>query len=69
MGFKVAVGRYVPAGPVIRTQEQADALPAIDESYLFAHTDDGLLHNHALAEGDGHTHAADEHPPPRKPAR
>ena len=52
MGVKVAPGRYVPAGAVVRTQEQADALPAIDEHYSFAHINDGVLHvNHALAEG------------------
>jgi len=52
MGVKVAPGRYVPAGAVVRTQEQADALPVIDERYPFAHINDGVLHvNHALAEG------------------
>jgi carbonic anhydrase len=52
MGAKVGSGRYVPAGNVVRTQEQADALPTIDEKYPFAHINDGVLHvNHALAEG------------------
>ncbi len=52
MGATVSSGRYVPAGSVIRTQEQADALPVIDASYPFAHINDGVLHvNHALAEG------------------
>lgn len=52
MGVKVASGRYVPAGAVVRTQAQADALPVIDASYPFAHLNDGVLHvNHALAEG------------------
>jgi carbonic anhydrase/acetyltransferase-like protein (isoleucine patch superfamily) len=52
MGVKVAPGRYVPAGAVIRTQDSADALPAIDDRYSFAHINDGVLYvNHALAEG------------------
>jgi hypothetical protein len=51
MGARVGPGRYVPAGAVIRTQEQADALPRIDEHYAFAHINDGVLHvNHELAE-------------------
>ncbi len=55
MGVKVASGRYVPAGAVVRTQAEADALPVIDESYSFAHMNDGVLHvNHALAEGYAH---------------
>lgn len=54
MGVKVAPGRYVPAGSVIRTQAQADALPEIDEHYSFAHINEGVLHvNHALAESYG----------------
>ena len=69
MGVKVASGRYVPAGAVIRTQEQADALPTIDESYTFAHINDGVLHvNHALAESYGQG-AAKKPGAPRKPAR
>lgn len=52
MGARILAGRYVPAGTVVRTQEQADALPVIDEKYPFAHVNDGVLHvNHALAEG------------------
>jgi carbonic anhydrase/acetyltransferase-like protein (isoleucine patch superfamily) len=52
MGAKVRPGRYVPAGAVVRTQEQADTLPVIDRQYPFAHINEGVLHvNHALAEG------------------
>lgn len=52
MGVKVPSRRYVPAGLVVRTQAQADALPVIDESYPFARLNDGVLHvNQALAEG------------------
>lgn len=52
MGVKVAPGRYVPAGQVVRTQAEADALPKIDENYAFAHLNEGVLHvNKELAEG------------------
>jgi len=51
MGVKVAPGRYVIAGQVVRTQAEADALPRIDERYPFAHLNEGVLHvNHELAE-------------------
>src|SRR5512136_564141 len=33
MGVSVPEGRYVPAGSVIRTQEQADQLPKITDDY------------------------------------
>jgi carbonic anhydrase/acetyltransferase-like protein (isoleucine patch superfamily) len=52
MGVRIPSGRYVPAGQVVRTQADADALPRIDERYPFAHINDGVLHvNKALAEG------------------
>jgi carbonic anhydrase/acetyltransferase-like protein (isoleucine patch superfamily) len=52
MGVKIAPGRYVPAGQVVRTQADADALPVIDDRYTFAAINDGVLHvNHELAEG------------------
>lgn len=55
MGVKVAPGRYVRAGQVVRTQEEADALPVIDEQYPFAHLNEGVLHvNVQLAEGYEH---------------
>lgn len=52
MGVTVADGRYVPAGSVIRTQEQADALPVITEDYPFRTLNKGVVHvNTALAKG------------------
>jgi carbonic anhydrase/acetyltransferase-like protein (isoleucine patch superfamily) len=58
MGVNVAAGRYVPAGQVVRTQAEADALPAIDEKYPLARINQGVLHvNHALAEGYGRADA------------
>lgn len=52
MGVTVADGRYVPAGSVIKTQEQADALPVITEDYPFRTLNKGVLHvNTALARG------------------
>lgn len=52
MGVTIAEGRYVPAGQVVRTQADADALPKIDESYPFAHLNEGVLEvNKELAEG------------------
>lgn len=52
MGVRVADGRYVPAGEVIRTQEQADALPVITEDYPFKTLNRGVVHvNTSLAKG------------------
>ena len=34
IGVKVAPNRYIPAGEVIKTQEQADKLPVIDSNYM-----------------------------------
>ncbi len=52
MGVNIAEGRYVPAGQVVRTQADADALPKIDETYPFAHINEGVLEvNKELAEG------------------
>ena len=43
--------RYIPAGSVITTQAQADALPEITDSYPFATLNDGVLHvNEAFAD-------------------
>jgi carbonic anhydrase/acetyltransferase-like protein (isoleucine patch superfamily) len=57
MGVRVPPGRYVPAGQVVRTQEEADALPRIDERYAFAHINEGVLHvNQELAEGYAKAH-------------
>lgn len=33
IGVKVGANRYVPAGEIIKSQEQADRLPIIDENY------------------------------------
>ena len=51
IGVKVPAGHYVPAGAVITTQPQADALPAITADYPFATLNDGVLEvNHAFAD-------------------
>jgi carbonic anhydrase/acetyltransferase-like protein (isoleucine patch superfamily) len=50
LGVRIADGRYVPAGTVIRTQEQADALPAISADYPFKDLNKGVVHvNTSLA--------------------
>ncbi|MEJ5363274.1 MAG: carbonic anhydrase [Spirochaetota bacterium] len=52
MGVTIPDGRYVPAGSVIKTQKDADALPVIDEKYPFKSLNDGVIHvNVSLAEG------------------
>ncbi len=52
MGVTVADGRYVPAGSVIRTQQQADALPEVTADYPFKDLNKGVVHvNTALAKG------------------
>jgi carbonic anhydrase/acetyltransferase-like protein (isoleucine patch superfamily) len=52
MGVTVADGRYVPAGSVIKTQEQADKLPVVTEDYPFRTLNKGVVHvNTALAKG------------------
>lgn len=52
IGITVADGRYVPAGKVVTTQAEADALPEITPSYPFATLNDGVLHvNHEFADG------------------
>jgi len=52
MGVKVADGRYVPAGSVIKTQAEADALPVITDTYPLKDMNKGVLHvNKALAKG------------------
>jgi carbonic anhydrase len=52
MGVRVAEGRYVPAGSVVRTQAQADALPSIGDDYPLKDLNRGVVHvNTALARG------------------
>ena len=52
MGVSVPDGRYVPAGSVIRTQEQADQLPKITDDYPMKSLNKGVVHvNTALAKG------------------
>lgn len=52
MGVTVADGRYVPAGSVIRTQQQADELPEVTADYPFKDLNKGVVHvNTALAKG------------------
>jgi carbonic anhydrase len=52
MGVKVADGRYVPAGSVIKTQADADNLPVVNESYPMKDLNKGVVHvNVNLARG------------------
>ncbi|MEN6508717.1 MAG: carbonic anhydrase [Smithella sp.] len=52
MGVTVADGRYVPAGSIIRTQAEADALPVITADYPMKDMNKGVLYvNKALAKG------------------
>ena len=52
MGVKIADGRYVPVGSVIKTQAEADKLPAITPDYPLKDMNKGVLHvNKALAKG------------------
>jgi len=51
MGVKVADGRYVPAGSVVKSQAEADALPEITADYPLKDMNKGVLHvNKALAK-------------------
>jgi carbonic anhydrase len=52
MGVIVADGRYVPAGSVVKSQADADALPVITPDYPLKDMNRGVLHvNKALAKG------------------
>lgn len=52
MGVKVADGRYVPAGSVIKTQADADNLPVITDDYPMKDMNKGVIHvNVNLARG------------------
>lgn len=52
MGVKVADGRYVPAGSVIKTQQDADSLPIVTDDYPMKSLNKGVVHvNVNLARG------------------
>jgi len=52
MGVTIQDGRYVPAGSVVKQQEQADQLPVITDDYPMKNMNKGVLHvNTALARG------------------
>jgi len=52
MGVTIPSGRYVPAGTVLKSQEMADALPAVTDDYPLKDLNQGVVHvNTALAEG------------------
>lgn len=52
MGVMIPDGRYVPAGSVIKTQNDADNLPVIDDNYPLKSLNDGVIHvNVSLAAG------------------
>jgi carbonic anhydrase/acetyltransferase-like protein (isoleucine patch superfamily) len=52
MGVTVPDNRYVHAGSVIKTQEQADQLPVIMEDYPLKNMNRGVVHvNTSLAKG------------------
>lgn len=52
IGVTIAPGHYVPAGAVITTQAQADALPEITADYAYRTLNDGVIHvNTQLADG------------------
>lgn len=52
MGVRVPDGRYVPAGTVLKKQEDADNLPAITADYPMKDLNKGVVHvNTALADG------------------
>jgi carbonic anhydrase/acetyltransferase-like protein (isoleucine patch superfamily) len=52
MGVTVPDGRYVPAGTILKTQAEADALPEITEDYAFKTINAGVVHvNVHLADG------------------
>ena len=52
MGVRVADLRYVPAGSVVKTQTEADALPEITSEYPMKEMNRGVVHvNKGLARG------------------
>lgn len=52
IGVRVESGRYVPAGEVIKTQEQADKLPVITPDYAMKNLNSDVVHvNKELNKG------------------
>jgi carbonic anhydrase len=52
MGVNVPDGRYVPAGTVLKKQDDADSLPSITADYPLKDLNKGVVHvNTALADG------------------
>ncbi|HOW57998.1 MAG TPA: carbonic anhydrase [Smithellaceae bacterium] len=52
MGVRIADGRYVPAGSVVKTQKDADNLPVVTDDYVFKNLNKGVIHvNTGLAKG------------------
>jgi carbonic anhydrase/acetyltransferase-like protein (isoleucine patch superfamily) len=57
IGVTISDNRFVPAGAVITTQAQADALPEITDDYAYKHTNEAVVHvNEQLAEGYNELH-------------
>jgi hypothetical protein len=49
---KVADGRYIPAGTVLKSQADADKLPVITDDYPLKSLNKGVIHvNKALSKG------------------
>ncbi len=60
MGVEVKDGRYVPAGSVIKSQDDADRLPEITETYELKSLNSEVVKvNIALAEGYGRMRSLD----------
>ena len=52
MGVSVPDNRYVPAGTVLKKQDDAESLPGITDDYLLKDMNKGVIHvNTALADG------------------
>lgn len=52
MGVTVDAGRYVPAGTVLKEQQDADNLPSITDDYPLKDINKGVVHvNTSLADG------------------
>ena len=52
MGVTVDTGRYVPAGTVLKEQQDADNLPSITDDYPLKDINKGVVHvNTSLADG------------------